>query len=784
MKLFEKIKQKEATNKRTKVKLFGISIYKRKKVLDKTKIKFLGMPLIKLKTKRLWPDTMKTKVYMLGMPVIKIVKNSLIKKVYFAEIQILRIKYLLNKQKIYFLGIPVLKIKYNNNRKKIYIFSVKIFTSKILSDANVEILDKLKSPKSIKFPKSAKPLVSIIIPVYNQYEYTMNCLYSIIKSEDKTSYEIILADDCSTDETKKIEKKVKNIKVIHNKKNLGYIRNVNNAAKFAKGKYVYFLNNDTIVQKHWLQEMVKVFAMHPNVGVVGSKIIKADGNLQECGVLMFADFFSCHRSSNVFAHENMYVKKCDYVSGCSLLTPKKLFEQIGGFDEIYAPAYSDDPDYCLAAKDLGYDTVVQPKSMIVHYGSLSYEKKSNELQVRNNKLLRQKWHKFFASRTKFLSNKEFSGKKRETTILVVDDFYPQFDKHAGGKTIFQFLQVFVKMGLSVKFCPLFAANCEEPYYSILTDMGIDVLPNQGLHSWIEANTAFIDYILLSRPGVAKEFMIKSLQARGIKIIYYGHDLHHLRKQREAVYNKNDASIAAEIEYVKNIESCAIEFSDIALYPSIEEKKYIETKFGFHNVNVITPYMYDTNKMTVHNSFTKSNGIVFVGSSHGPNLDGLLWFIKNIFPAVLKKIPHIKLYIVGSSVADEIKALKSKNIEIVGYLTEEELNKMYSTVKLSIAPLRYGAGIKGKIIDSIYHSTPVITTAIGAEGIADKYGLVTAAQTEKDFADKLIELYTKKEKWNSLKPYYAKFIEEYYSFEKAGKTFKKFIKVIDRENDKF
>lgn len=665
------------------------------------------------------------------------------------------------------------------------IFSIKNEKREALKFKIITILGlKFKLKKafaSIVFPKYKEPLVSIIIPVFNQFDYTMNCLEYIKQNIGEIPFEIIIADDCSTDKTKNIKNKVSNITVIRNDENLGYIKNCNNAAKYAKGKYLYFLNNDTEVQKDWLKELLDVIEKHSDIGVVGSKILNKNGTVQECGVYMFKDSFESRiKGINGTASKYNYLCQCDYVSGYSLLTPRKLFDKIGGFDEIFSPAYCDAPDYCLSALAKGFKTFVQPKSRIVHFGSISYGRSNNLLMEKNNKILQEKWAEFFNSRSICDHRKDSSGLKRKPTILVIDDLLPQFDRHAGGKTIFQFLELFTKMGLNIKFCPLFGDTYEEPYYSILTNMEVEIIKKENIHLWIEQHVGYLDYVLLSRPQVAEHFMIKAIKARGVKVLYYGHDLHHVRMNRECSYNKN-ANIS-EVAKMKLLEQSTISFSDIALYPSDIEKEYVKNTLKLNNVEKITPYLYDTSKMIKHFSFEQSKDMIFVGSSHGPNLDGILWFIEKILPIIIQECPDICLNIVGSQVADEIKRMESQNIKIIGYLSESELNNLYSKVRLSIAPLRYGAGIKGKIIDSLYHSTPVVTTPIGLEGINNSSDLIKSSDTEEDFAQKIIELYTNAGEWNRLLPLYSKFIQENYSFDVAEKTFRQFIDVTERDNN--
>lgn len=733
MKIFKKIVYANSEYRISRYKLFGITIIK------------------KVKENKQQNQSTK-KIFFLRLPVLQVIKN---------EVGI----------KVKLFGIQVFKNKKNNNIVKYYVLGIKIFSKKLFI-SHISIDDILE------FKQFEKPLVSIIIPVYNQYNYTIQCLQSILKSKDTTPFEIIIADDCSTDKTRTITKKVKNISVITSNKNLGYIKNCNNAAKHARGKYLYFLNNDTIVQHKWLEPLVSTFSLKNNVGVVGSKILNSDGSIQECGVLMYKDIFHNKLSNDSNNSRNNYLKKCDYVSGCSLITPKNLFNKIGGFDEKFSPAYCDDPDYCLAARNLGFDTYVQPKSKILHFGNISYSNTSNSLMNRNNILLREKWGSFFNSRINFAEYKETSDLTRNPTILIIDDLLPQFDKHAGGKTIFQYCQLLEKMGLNVKFCQFFNDNLEEPYYSLLSDMGIEIISRYEVKNWIEKNTKLLDYILLSRPQIAECFMIKSIKARGIKVLYYGHDLHHLRMQREKKFNPNFSD--KEIEKMKTLEETIISLSDEAFYPSFVEKDYIQKNFGLNNVDVMIPYLYDVNKMPKHEPFNKSSGIIFVGSSHGPNLDGLKWFINEVLPLINKKLPDLTLYVVGSSQNDEVKAMESDNIKTLGFLSQEQLDELYSRVRLSIAPLRYGAGVKGKIIDSLYHGVPVITTSIGAEAILAPKEIVNIADTPQSFADALVTKY-KTLSNDQINRLCKNFIKENYSFEKGEKILKRYIDLSPRNN---
>ena len=127
-----------------------------------------------------------------------------------------------------------------NLRRKLDLFPFPKYT-------NIEELEILE------FPTYEKPMVSIVIPVYNQFGYTYNCLKAILHNVGNIVYEVIIADDGSIDDTVRLEQVVKGIKIIHNKENILFLRNCNQAASFARGKYLIFLNNDTQVQCNWME---------------------------------------------------------------------------------------------------------------------------------------------------------------------------------------------------------------------------------------------------------------------------------------------------------------------------------------------------------------------------------------------------------------------------------------------------------------------------------------------------------------------------------------------------
>ena len=217
------------------------------------------------------------------------------------------------------------------------------------------------------------PTVSIILPVFNHIQLTIECLMSIANSDNTVNYEIIIADDCSTDDTFKILKFVKNIKYLRNDINLGFLRNTNNALQHVKGNYVLYLNNDVQVTGPWLSTLLETFNTHPKTGAVGPKFIYPSGHLQEAGAALnmdgTADMIGLNESPQQARFS--YTRRVDYVSGACLLIPTELIKSLGGFSEEFLPCYCEDSDLCLRIQAAGYNIYCNPHVTVMHHLSKS-----------------------------------------------------------------------------------------------------------------------------------------------------------------------------------------------------------------------------------------------------------------------------------------------------------------------------------------------------------------------------------------------------------------------------
>jgi GT2 family glycosyltransferase/glycosyltransferase involved in cell wall biosynthesis len=356
-----------------------------------------------------------------------------------------------------------------NNIKELFTFCEHGETNR-QSDSNIEPPEnKLKyplpeKPKGIlEFPEiSSSPLVSIIIPVYNQWSYTFACLKSILDNSGNVPYEVIIADDNSTDETKNITRFVKNIHVISNEKNLGFLYNCNLAAKSAKGKYLVFLNNDTLVKSQWLKWFIKTMEEKPDVGLIGAKVIFATGKLQEAGSIIFKDGSAMNygREDDPELPQYNYFKEVDYGSGCSICIRTELWKKAGGFDSRYAPAYYEDTDFAVQVRQMGYRTVYQPKTEIIHFEGVSHGTDLSEgikkNQVKNQEIFFNKWREVFEKQNYNRDENLFRARERSMNkkmVLLVDHHVPDSSLKDNTKKTILLLNHFIESKYIIKFLP-------------------------------------------------------------------------------------------------------------------------------------------------------------------------------------------------------------------------------------------------------------------------------------------------------------------------------------------
>lgn len=655
----------------------------------------------------------------------------------------------------------------------------------IASTYNIPLQDALNLAQLQKagFPHFSKPEVSIIIPVFNKLNVTIPCLLSLMNHKTKYKFEIVLVDNGSSEPITQCLTTIKNLRVITNKENLGYVGGCNTGAKKAKGNILVFLNNDTLVQDEWLDKLIANLD-DPGVGLVGSKLIYPDGVLQEAGGIIFKDAsgnnYGKWQDAGDFKYN--YRTEVDYVSGASLAIRKQLFDSFGGFDVLYSPAYYEDTDLAFKVRAKGLQVIYEPKSVVMHIeGATAGTDTSSgfkKYQEINKIKFQKRWRKELRTQPKPTDNL-FSARTHSSkySVLFVENSVPEPDKDSGSVREWAILEILKELEAHVTFYPANLVGTL-PYVSDLHDKGIEVVYGDNhllsFESLMQEREGCYDYVIISRPLVAARYLnIAKKYQPTAKIIYDTVDLHYVRTERQAEIEK-DKTLLAQAKQWATVENYLIQNSDTTLVVSAFEKNLLENELGYKNIEIVSN-IHTQRSLKASPPFSRRGGLMFIGNfQHTPNVDAVLWFCKEIFPVIRKALPEITFNIVGSNATPEIIELDSlEGVSVLGY--QKEVESIFDQSRIFTSPLRYGAGVKGKLGQSISLGLPIVTTSVGAEGMhlennKDCFIVDDASK----FAQAVIDLYKNEALWQKFQRNSQSKVEKYLSRSAAKKVLAKII----------
>jgi GT2 family glycosyltransferase/SAM-dependent methyltransferase len=630
------------------------------------------------------------------------------------------------------------------------------------SMSRISLESFLTSNAEIELPSPDAPKVSIILVLYNRAELTLQCLYSILHSSTD-SFEIIIVDNASTDETHRLLGRTRGAQIISNKTNLHYLRACNQALNLTRGECVLLLNNDAQLVPGSIRAALQTLNGSDDVGAVGGKIILPDGTLQEAGSIIWQDG-SClgyGRGDSPYDPAYMFKRDVDFCSAAFLLTRRELLLKDGGFDEAYVPAYYEETDYCVRLWRSGKRVVYDPNVIVLHYefGSSSSQRKAIRLQADHQNVFVKKHTDWLRSQQPAKSRNVLVARTHhragQRRILFLDDRVPHLELGSGFPRSNRILWELVKMKHDVTLYPTNFPH--EDWAGLYRDIPreVEVMLNHGwtrFEEFTRERRNYYDLVFVSRPHnmaqLGSLLANRSAAFGNAKVIYDAEALFSFREieqlrieGKEPSHAEQQKLVDAEVKIAENCEA-------VISVSARESREF--AKRGLQRVHTLGHALSVT---PTQNGFAERRDILFVGAVHSgtsPNADSMYWFSEKVLPLIQQELGQdIKLIIAGPTCSSFHKRLSNGNVKPLGKV--DDLTPLYNQARLFVAPTRFSAGIPLKVLEAAAHGLPTVATFLtGAQLEWQDEEELLLADDPKSFANACIRLYNDPQLWGRLR----------------------------------
>ena len=621
-----------------------------------------------------------------------------------------------------------------------------------------ELYDFLLGQETLVFNAEDKPLVAIILILFNRAELTLACLKSLQANMDRP-FDLVIVDNNSSDETRLLLKKIENAKLILNDDNVGFLRACNQAAHDIRAPNILFLNNDAVLEDSGISDAMDLLDSDNTIGAVGARIALLDDSLQEAGSIIWSDG-SClgyGRGWSLDDPRANFQRDVDYCSGAFLLTPTALFRKLDGFDATFEPAYYEETDYCVRLHRAGYRVVYQPKTLITHFefASSSSNDSAVDLMRKNAETFRKKHQHFLETRLQPDPSSVARAKHYDHSrvrVLYIDDRVPHRYHGAGFPRSNSVVRALVDHGAHVTVMP-YNFPFEDTIRSQHKDLPdvVEVLIGYGRHNVsaiLSPDENAYDVVWVSRPHNMVHF--RAVMEAGIKgnpkIVY---DAEALFSTREIMRSEVLGSPLSTKKQRQLVDDELALMSDVDHIITVNEAEKSRVQKGIGPAtSAIHIIGHSMDVALTHSGFDERTTILFVGNMdfcQAPNADSVLWFIENVWDLIQQKVPEAQLELVGSCECDSIKNINATGVEVVGRV--EDLRPYYEKAKVLIAPTRFAAGIPCKVHEAAAVGVPVVTSDVIDQQLGwTALSATLSAKAPEEFAAQCVALYTDRVLW--------------------------------------
>jgi len=615
---------------------------------------------------------------------------------------------------------------------------------------------------AVRFPQVDEPLVSVVMVTYGNWPLVRSALEKLTERTDPV-YEVIVVDSASPDDTPEhLRADVEGANVVISEENLGFGGGSNLGAEKARGRFLCFLNPDAMVEDGWLEPLLEILERDATAGAVVPMLLNPDGTIQEAGSVIdsvgWPLAFGRNESPETLAHR--FRREVDYGSAACVLVRPDEFAEVGGFDPAYGIGYFEDVDLSFKLKERGLKTIYEPRSRVVHelHGS-GTSKQAQQRMIANRALFYRRWSERLSQRPKLIelpTNPARLAAARDVEvvdrILVLDDRVPFHDRGSGDPRMAKLLFELVDLWPDARITLAAADGSEAEHYAEpLLAAGIEVVaPPVDWAGWFTSRMYHYSVAIVSRGSNVTRFggYLEQTQPQALRV-FDTEALTFRRLERMVGFIEDSAEVgrvSAAANAVRHVELGALHESSVVFAVSDEEREFIgEVAHGVPTF--VLPHWVETVRDPA--GFDERSDLLFFGGflagAGSPNEDALLHLVNDVLPILWERDAELRLHVVGADPTPAVRALQSERINVVGYV--EDPGEWLARTRVHVSPMRYGSGIKLKLLDTIAAGQPFVTTAVGAEGLplgAMRSTLV--AEEPAALAELAYALYTDEQLW--------------------------------------
>ena len=611
----------------------------------------------------------------------------------------------------------------------------------------------LDQDEHLEVPAAAQPKVSFILVLHNKAHLSLLSIESVL-ARANVGCELILVDNGSTDQSGAMLDHIEGAQIIRNETNLGFGPACMQGAERARGEYLCFFNNDALLKQNAIQAALANFR-DPTVGAVGGKILLASGALQEAGSMIWSDgsALGYGRADNPDAPQYNFRRPVDYCSGVFLLTPRRLFAELGGFLAEFAPAYYEDTDYCMTLWQRGYRVIYEPLAVINHYESASSggNEFATALMAQHQKTFYSKWQKTLAHhyepKPENICAARIAVGTKGLRILYVDDRIPHRSLGSGFPRSNDILSSLVAEGHHV--------TCVAISFPFFGDERSDIPQEVELFDGLRDREAVIgeripcsDLVWVSRPHNLDVLLKAGLAVspeRRFRLIYDAEAIFAERGQLESQVKGSRGTVVSGpvVEDEFALAKCA----DAVVVVGERDRRAM-VQAGVRSVHIVGHRIPVAPTST---AFAERSTFLFIGAVHGrgdPNADSVRYFCSEIWASV-EKTTGATLVIAGYGTDEYLGDLGSPSVRVLG--PQPDLQPLYESARVFVVPTRFAAGLPFKAHEAAARGVPLVVSGVIACQLGWRDGVdFLVAPDAVTFAEQCRRLYSDESLWNSLR----------------------------------